>query len=117
MGFFEVMSEEEVAEREGRKTKETEKITNDKRLHEKFGICRGSQVMPIKPFLEDTNLHGGVVEETDGDLCSVRFIDVTGKVTEKSSATTFIEKYNVENLRRMEDIENPEDTSDSTNES
>jgi len=113
MGFFEVMSEEEVAEREGRKTKEIEKITNDKRLHEQYGICRGSHVIPIKPFLEDTNLHGGVVEETDGDLCSVRFIDVTGKVTEKSSATTFIEKYNVENLKRM-DIENSRESSEET---
>lgn len=116
MGFFDVLTKEEEAAIEAKKSKEIEKITNDKLLNEKFGICRGTRVIPIKPFLEDTNLHGGIVEETDGDLCSVRFIDVTGKVTEKSSENTFLEKYNVENLRRM-DIENPKDTSDSTNES
>lgn len=114
MGFFEVITKEEEAEREAKKSKEIEKTSNDKLLHEKFGICRGTHVLPIKPFLEDTNMHGGIVEETEGDLCFVRFMDVTGKVTEKSSETTFIEKYNVENLIKMtdEDIKNSSNDAD-----
>tara|TARA_B100000745_G_C20095121_1_gene374447 strand:+ start:531 stop:863 length:333 start_codon:yes stop_codon:yes gene_type:complete len=110
MGLFEVLSAEEVAERESKKTKEVEKITNDKRLHEKFGISRGSQVMPIKPFLEKYNKHGGVVEDHDGDILRVRFIDKTGEITKKSkNESTFVETYNVENLIRM-DIEDSRKT-------
>jgi len=114
MGLFEVMSAEEVAARESKKTKEIEKITNDKRLHDKFGISRGSQVMPIKPFLEKYNKHGGVVEDHDHDFLKVRFIDKTGEITKQSKdETTFVETYHVENLIRM-DLENSRKASKKT---